>query len=145
MEAERAESKDFIGDKEERDRVIAKSYADFEKNRGGEILLLTADEDMAYHAKNAGLLQETLLVPHEVPTHGIITPFQLVNLLFDLAIHFGVISLTGTGVTIFGEWKGKGYKDYSVEHLNLKITPESRIWKELDRSLRISNKIDTLR
>ena len=142
LEAERAESQAFVGDKEERDRIIARSYADFEKDRGGEVLLLTADEDMAYHAKNAGLLQETLIVPHEVPEQGKIAPCQLVDLLFDLAIYFGVIRLTGTGVTIFGEWKGKGYQDYSLERLNLRVTPDSRIWEEFDRSMRIAQKID---
>jgi hypothetical protein len=144
LEAERAESQAFIGDKEERDRIIAKSYADFERDRGGEVLLLTADEDMAYHAKNAGLLQETLLVPHDVPSQGIITPCQLVDLLFDLAIYFGVIRLSGTGVTIFGEWKGKGFKDYSLEHLNVRVSQDSIIREEFHRSLRIAQKIDGL-
>jgi hypothetical protein len=144
LEAERAESQTYVGDKEERDRIIAKSYADFEKDRGGEVLLLTADEDMAYHAKNAGLLQETLLVPHEVPTQAVITPLQLVDLLYDLAIYFGVIRLTGTGVTIFGEWKGKGYKNYSLEQVNVRVSQDSRIWEDFDRSLKISQIIDNL-
>jgi hypothetical protein len=141
LEAERAESGDFSGDKEERDRIIAKSYSRFEKERNGEVLLLTADEDMAYHAKNAGLLEEVLIIPHVMPQKGDIAPYSLVNLLFDCAITFGVIRLGGTGVTIFGEWKGKSYNDYALEHLNLAMEPESRIKGELDRDLRIADKI----
>lgn len=142
LEAERAEAKLFSEDKEERDRVIAKSYANFESAHGGEVLLLTADEDMAYHAKNAGLLDETLLIPHLVPEKGEILPNQLINLIYDLAITFGVIRLGGCGVLIFGEWKGKNFNHYSKEQLKLKIQPQSRIREEFERDLRISEKID---
>jgi hypothetical protein len=142
FEAERAESNVFSEDKEERDRVIAKSYSSFESAHGGEVLLLTADEDMAYHAKNAGLLDETLLIPHEVPEKGYILPYQLVNLIYDLAISFGVIGLGGCGVTIFGEWKGKNFNNYSMEQLKLKIQSKSRIREDFDRDLRIAQKID---
>jgi hypothetical protein len=144
LEAERAESTQSSQDKEERDRIIAKSYSNFETQRKGEVLLLTADEDMAYHAKNAGLLYETLLFPHEVPQRGDIAPIVLVDLIYDLAITFGVIRLQGTGVTVFGEWKGKGLNDYSNENLKLNITKESRIKQEFNRDLRIAREIDTI-
>jgi hypothetical protein len=144
LEAERAQSGDHTADKEERDRIIAKSYSRFEKERNGEVLLLTADEDMTYHAKNAGLLEEILIIPYEIPQRGDISPNSLVNLIFDCAITFGVIRLGGTGVTIMGEWKGKSPKDYAMEHLNLLLEPESRIKGELDRNLRIAEKIRNL-
>ncbi len=142
LEAERAEATLSSEDKEERDRLIAKSYSNFEKQRNGEVMLLTADEDMAYHAKNANLLYETLIVPHEVPVSGKILPFCLVDLLYDLAITFGVIRLQGTGITIFGEWKGKGLTHYSKEGLKLIISKESRIKDEFERDLRIAEGID---
>ncbi|UCG70818.1 MAG: hypothetical protein JSV09_07430 [Thermoplasmata archaeon] len=144
LEAERAQASQFPRDKEERDRLIAKSYSLFEKERNGEVLLLTADEDMAYHAKNAGLLVETLIIPHKVPSLGKIGPNQLVNLLYDMSLSFGVIRLSGTGIIIFGEWKGKSYDDYSKEHLKLRIEEASRIKGEFERDLRIANKIDDL-
>ena len=144
LEAERAEAKVFSQDKEERDREIAKSYSSFESQHNGEVLLFTADEDMAYHAKNAGLLDETLIIPHEVPAKGEILPNQLVDLLYDLAITFGVIRLGGCGVIIFGEWKGKSYNNYSNEQLKLKIQSQSRIIADFDRDLRIAGKIDKI-
>ncbi len=144
LEAERAEAGAQTEDKEVRDRFIARSYSDFEKGHLSEILLLTADEDMAYHAKNAGLLQETLIIPHKVPINGAIEPSQTVNLLYDLAIAFGVIQLGGIGVTIFGEWKGKGFDDYSREHLKLWIEKESTIKEEFERDLEITSRIDEL-
>jgi hypothetical protein len=144
LEAERAEATLSSQDKEERDRIIAKSYSDFEKHRNGEVMLLTADEDMAYHAKNANLLYETLIVPHKVPAKGPILPFCLVNLLYDLAITFGVIRLQGSGITIFGEWKGKGLTHYSNESLKLIISKESRIKDEFERDLRIAQGIDSI-
>jgi hypothetical protein len=144
LEAERAESDIQTDDKEERDRLIAKSYSAFERDRGGEVFLLTADEDMAYHAKNAGLLQETLLIPHNIPQKGYITPCQLSNLLYDITIVFGVIRLSGTGVTVFGEWKGKGFEDYTKEHLKIWIDHESRLFRDLDRDLRITKRMDEL-
>ena len=144
LEAEKAQASQFPKDKEERDRLIAKSYSLFEKERNGEVLLLTADEDMAYHAKNAGLLVETLIIPHKVPSLGKIQPNQLVNLIYDIAISFGVIRLSGTGIIIFGEWKGKGYEDYAREHLKMKIEEDSRIKEEFERDLRIANRIDEI-
>jgi hypothetical protein len=144
LEAETAQAQTFSEDKEERDRIIAKSISVFEKEHNGEVLLLTADEDMAYHAKNAQLLDETLIIPHEIPQEGKILPRQLVDLIHDIAITFGVVRLTGCGVTIFGEWKGKTYNDYSKEHLKLKIQKDSRILNEFDRDLRITEKIDNL-
>jgi hypothetical protein len=142
LEAERAEAESSAKDKEERDRLIAKSYSNFEKDRNGEILLLTSDEDMAYHGKNVGLLSNTLIIPHIVLVKGPIEPRKIVDLIFDVAITFGVIRLTGTGITIFGEWKGKGFEDYSREHLKLKIEENSRIKDELERDFRIAKKID---
>jgi hypothetical protein len=144
LEAERAEAEQFTEDKEERDRLIAKSYSNFERERNGEVLLLTADEDMAYHAKNAGLLTDTLIIPHEVPNRGNIQPCHLVNLLYDIALSFGVLRLSGTGATIFGEWRGKGIDDYDREHLKLWLEKDSRIKDEFERDLRIANKIDKL-
>jgi hypothetical protein len=144
LEAERAEATSSSEDKEERDRIIAKSYSNFEKHRNGEVMLLTADEDMAYHAKNANLLYETLLLPHKVPVSGQIPPFCLVDLLYDLAITFGVIRLQGTGITIFGEWKGKGLTHYSNEGLKLIISKECMIKDDFERDLRIAEKIDSL-
>ena len=144
LEAERAEAENFTEDKEERDRIIAKSYSSFEKEHNGEVLLLTADEDMAYHAKNAGLLAETLIIPHKMVQRGDIEPSRLVNLLYDLAITFGVIRISGTGVMIFSEWKGKGFEDYKREHLRLVIEEDSQIKEDLGRDLRIANRIDEL-
>lgn len=144
LEAERAEAERFAEDKEVRDRFIARSYSNFEKERNGEVLLLTADEDMAYHAKNAGLLAETLIIPHEIVSGREITPRRLVDLLYDIAITFGVIQLKGTGVSIFGEWKGKGFEDYSREHLKLWVEEDSRIKEEFERDLRIAKGIDEL-
>jgi hypothetical protein len=144
LEAERAGSGQFAEDKEVRDRIIAKSYSNFEKDRNGEVLLLTADEDMAYHAKNAGLLVETLIFPHEIAPKGHIKPCQMINLLYDIAITFGVAQLSGTGVIIFGEWKGKGFEDYSKEHLKLLIEEDSRIKEDFERDLRIAKGIDGL-
>ncbi|UCE35964.1 MAG: hypothetical protein JSW00_10385 [Thermoplasmata archaeon] len=144
LEAERAESGNFPKDKEERDRLIAKSYSNFEKDRNGEVLLLTADEDMAYHAKNAGLLQETLIIPHNIGSKGKIEPISLVNLIFDCALTFGVVRLGGVGVTIFGEWKGKSFDDYTREHLKIWLENDSRIKKEFERDIGIANAIDEI-
>jgi hypothetical protein len=144
LEAERAESESFSEDKEERDRLIAKSYSNFEKERNAEILLLSADEDMAYHAKNAGLLVETLIIPHKVGSLDKIEPRKLVNLIYDIALTFGAVSLQGVGITVLGEWKGKGFDAYSNEHLKLLIQEDSVILDELERDLRIADAIDQL-
>ncbi len=144
LEAERAEAESTSEDKEDRDRLIAKSYSNFEKERNAEILLLTADEDMAYHAKNAGLLVETLIIPSKIGISCKIEPKSLLNLIYDIALTFGVLKLGGMGTTILGEWKGKGYDAYSNEHLKLLIEKDSIIWNELERDLRIAESIDLI-
>ena len=124
--------------------MIAKSYSNFEKERNAEILLLSADDDMAYHAKNAGLLVETLIIPHKVANLDKIEPRRLVNLIYDIALTFGAVSLQGVGITVLGEWKGKGFDAYSNEYLKLLIQEDSVILDELERDLRIADAIDQL-
>ena len=65
-------------------------------------------------------------------------------LIFDCALTFGVVRFGGVGVTIFGEWKGKSYDDYTREHLKIWLENDSRIKKEFERDISIANAIDEI-
>ena len=113
------------------------SYSKFAREKEYDVLFITADQDMAFHAQNAEIPVEILTLPFDVPSDADITPWQTTNLLYDLAITFGVIELPEAHVTLFGEWKGKTSSDYTNENLKLTIDQGARIEEALMRDLKI--------
>ena len=59
----------------------------------------------------------------------------------DLAVTFGVILLSGAGVIIFGEWKGKTNQDYTNGNLKISVDENSNIHDDLVRDLDLCEKM----
>ncbi len=129
------------GDKEEMDVEIVKSYRAFGQQCGMNIALITMDQNMADHAKNHGLLYHTLVMPHKPFKSGLVGPWWSIQMFHDLAVQFGVITLTRTGILIFGEWKGKTSQDYTNERLKLVIDEKSAVHGRLIRNLDLCERI----
>lgn len=106
-----------VRDKEMNDIGIARSYGEWASEEDHDVLLLTADEDMMNHARTSELMALQLEYPHEVPRHGRLDPWAVSDLLYDLTVTFGALSLDNAGVTLLGEWGGKTSTDYSKEHV----------------------------
>jgi len=109
-------------DKEIRDREIARQYREFAENVGGEIVLLTADKDMVFHAQAKGLSSIYYKLPHRISVEHV-DPINLPNLFYDLITNFGVVRVNN--FIILGEWRGKEVDDYLNERVKLYSVDES--------------------
>jgi hypothetical protein len=110
--------------KERNDIEIAQSYKDWARSGDYDVFLLTADEDMVNHARTSELMTLQLELPFEVPEHARIDPWRMSDLIYDLAVVFGVVSLDNMGITVFGEWGGKSSTDYMSENVKVQFQEE---------------------
>lgn len=134
-------SKGEIRDSEERDIEIVKTYKTFSQTCGMNVALVTMDQNMADHAKNSGVMYHTLVYPKEAYKGGPVSPWSCLGLFHDLAVQFGVLALSGMGVVVFGEWRGKTSQDYTKEKLKLLIDEKSVIHEKLARDLELCERI----
>ena len=120
--------------KEENDIEIAQSYRNWARNGQYDVLLLTADEDMVNHARTSELMTLQLEFPYDVPEHGRLDPWRMSDLVYDLAMVFGVIGLDDS-MLVFGEWAGKASSDYQHENVKVRMRDVSQaggVAKQLD-------------
>lgn len=110
--------------KEENDIAIAQSYKQWARQGDYDVFLLTADEDMINHARTSELMTLQLELPFAVPEHARIDPWNLSNLLYDLALTLGLVSLDNEKILVFGEWGGKGSSDYLHENVKVRFTDD---------------------
>ena len=101
------------------------------------VLLLTADDNMRVHARNFRLSSQLLVIPHEVPRTLPADQWGMANILYDLAIHFGIIRLSGLGIILLGEWMGKSVQDYLDEKVKIIVDKGSSIGDDLMRDISI--------
>jgi hypothetical protein len=128
-------------DKEQMDIEIVKSYKAFGQQCGMTIALITMDQNMADHAKNHSLMYHTLVYPKTEFRRGPVNPWCSLQMFHDLAVKFGVLALSGTGVVIFGEWKGKTSQDYTDGKIKLLMDDNSSIHDRLVSDLDLCEKI----
>ena len=127
--------------KEQNDREIARSYMRHARDTNCDMFLLTADEDMVTHAKTCDVATKQLLVHTDVPKDCAANPWSVKDLLHDLAVTMGVISIEGDEtIVLLGEWRGKTSDDYSDE--KVKVVFEG---VEEDRYARIMKELGTCR
>ncbi len=103
-------------DKEIRDREIAKQYREFGDNFDGEVVLLTADKDMVFHAQAQGLSSIYYKLPHKLDVNKV-DPLKVPSLFYDLTLNFGMLKLNNT--ILLGEWRGKEADDYMNERIKI--------------------------
>jgi len=129
--------------KEENDIEIAQSYRNWARNGQYDVLLITADEDMVNHARASELMPLQLEFPYDVPEHGRLDPWKASDLIYDLALVFGVIGLDGE-ILVFGEWAGKSSADYQHENVKVRIQDVARaanVSKQLDVCRRVLQRV----
>jgi hypothetical protein len=112
--------------KEYNDIEIAQSYKNWARSGDYDVFLLTADEDMVNHARTSELMTLQLELPFAVPEHARIDPWRMSDLLYDLAVVFGVISLDNEDLLLFGEWGGKSSSDYMAENVKVRFVNEEK-------------------
>ncbi len=124
-------------DKEIRDREIALQYSKFAKEVDAEIVLLTADKDMSFHAQAQGISSIYFKLPHRIYPINI-DPLRIPYLLYDLAVNFGAIRVNNT--IILSEWRGKDVENYLNENLKIYNVDEN-LAKDLNICRRLKNEL----
>jgi hypothetical protein len=133
------------GDYTKNDIQIAQSYKDYSRRMDYDVLLLTADEDMIYHANSAELMAIQLILGTGIAPQTEVDPWSLQDLVYDLAVSFGVIEFAGLQTAVLGEWGGKSSEDYNDERVKVRFSNDKtaiEIERELKLSRRIADKIE---
>jgi len=128
------------GDYSKNDIQIAQSYKDYSRRMDYDVLLLTADEDMIYHANSAELMAMQLIIGSGIAPQTEVDPWSLQDLIYDLSVSFGVIEFAGLQVAVLGEWGGKSSEDYNDERVKVRFTND-KMASEIERELNLSRSI----
>lgn len=110
----RTETTTDVEDKEERDRLIAEDYREVADKWGVEVILLTADRDMAFHANAAGISSIPLRLPVDL-RERVVSFERATDLIYTTAYIFGAVEVNG--VHLLGVWRGKGSEDAFDERM----------------------------
>ncbi len=103
-------------DKEIRDREIVESYRRFSDEINAEVVLLTADKDMIFHAQAQQLSSIYFKLPHSLAVEKVDVK-KIPDLIYDLVTVFGIIKVNN--IILLGEWRGKEANDYFQERLKI--------------------------
>jgi hypothetical protein len=132
---------EFDQDKEKRDDEIVKALADHAASQRIEVIFLTADDKARAHAYAHKVPSICLKYPYTISENVELDPWLLPELLYELAIVFGVISLKGHGIRVMGEWAGKTAEDYLDERVKLSMDDRSAFAGALARDHRIISRL----
>ncbi|MBM4236928.1 MAG: hypothetical protein FJ151_00385 [Euryarchaeota archaeon] len=133
----------FIEDKEKRDVEIVRALADHASSQNLDLVYLTADDKSLAHAVAYKMCSIGLRYPREIPGRTEVDPWLLIELLYDISVVFGAISLRGLGVTIMGDWSGKTTEDYHRERVKLVIEENSALKSVLEKDRRILARLES--
>lgn len=132
---------EFKNDKEERDRDIVRSVAEYCRAQDNDVLFVTADDKARAHCRAFKIPSIGLSYPYDLPKSMDFDPWLLVELLYDLSINFGMISLKGLGIRFQGTWAGKSIEDYSRERMCFSLEGGSDISRGIKKNHDILCKI----
>ncbi|MCU0860385.1 MAG: hypothetical protein MUE55_07370, partial [Thermoplasmata archaeon] len=127
-------------DKELNDIQIAQSYKDWSRSGDYDVMLITGDEDMINHGRTSELMTLQLELPFEPPEHARVDPWTVGDIIHDLAVTLGVVSLSNAGVLVYGEWGGKTSTDYAKENLKI-VSDDAEVMASVSRQLDVCRKI----
>ncbi|NYT12227.1 MAG: hypothetical protein GKC03_06720 [Methanomassiliicoccales archaeon] len=123
----------FKDDKEERDRDIVMSVAEYCRAQDNDVLFVTADDKARAHCRAFRIPSVGLRYPYDLPKSMDFDPWLLVELLYDLSINFAIISLKGLGIRFQGTWAGKSIEEYSRERMCFSVEGGSDISKDIKK------------
>lgn len=133
---------EFLPDKEERDEEMARTLSEYMSGQKVEIIFLTNDDKSRAHTYAYRIPAIELKYPHEFETPIPCDQWLITELVYDLVITFGILSLEGLGVRILGVWPGKDANDYLDQRLRVEVEDGASIAAELRRSYQILNDLN---
>jgi hypothetical protein len=124
-------------DKEARDAEILNALAQHAREENIDILYLSTDDKASAAAMTAKVPILILRYPNYVPVTVAYDPWLVPELIFELALAFGVVTLKGLGVRIMGDWAGKTADDFKAERVKVVGESNSSLNLVLERDARI--------
>lgn len=133
----KTECDEITHDSEENDTLIANSYGRFAKEHGFLVTVVSNDKDFIDKVDAEELNYMKVEYPREMPRRADCGLVPIVDCLADVANMFGAISLKGTGVRVWGVWRGKTQAEYQRDIVRLDVDQGCAIFGELERDLRV--------
>lgn len=99
------------------DEAIVAAYQDFNQNSRKKAVLLSNDYGFVDQSNEAGVPAQHIDYPVDIPRKSTGTWTQAAELIYYLAVLFGVIRLPKA--TIYGVWNGKDGRHWQHEELDL--------------------------
>ncbi|MCU4751927.1 hypothetical protein OB919_08015 [Halobacteria archaeon AArc-curdl1] len=118
------------------DEAIVAAYQEFNQNSRKQAVLLSNDHGFVDRSIDAGVPAQHIYYPIDIPRKSTGTWTQAAELLYYLAILFGVIRLPK--VTVYGVWNGKDGRHWQHEQLDIDCR-SPKIEPQLERDLTILN------
>jgi len=128
---------EWVQDKEARDAEILRALAAHAKQENMDVLYVSTDDKASASAMAAKVPILVLRYPNEVPATVPYDPWLVPELIFELAIAFGVVSLKGLGVRIMGDWAGKTAEDFKAERIKVVGEENASLGQVLERDARV--------
>ncbi len=124
-------------DKEARDAEILNALAQHARQEDIDVLFISTDDKASASAMTAKVPILVLRYPNYVPVTVPYDPWLVAELIFDLAVAFGVVILKGLGVRIMGDWAGKTADDFKAERIKVVGESNSSLTQVLERDARV--------
>lgn len=99
------------------DEEIVQGYDAYQDDNRKDVLLFSNDRDFVERARSHRVLAQRVEFPHDAPRRVDVSWTAIQDVLYMLAILFGVIELPK--VTLYGVWKGKGGQAWQNETLRV--------------------------
>ncbi len=130
-----------MDDSEKNDIRIVESLENFAWSKDIIPAIISTDRNMGNHAENSEIPYFILEFPHNSPVRHKMDTGVLLNLLHDLALHFGAIRLPELETVLFGIWSGKMDSEYRNESVQAWVNTNSVIEKGIKRDVGLIRKL----
>ncbi|MDL0120493.1 hypothetical protein PNQ29_12260 [Halobacterium salinarum] len=127
---------------EKGDESIVEAYADYDANNRKRVILLSNDYGFVERARDAGVLAQHVSFPVDIPRKVSVTWDELHDLLYILAVLFGVLELPK--VTLYGVWNGKTGDDWQRRRVDVDCRSD-RVEEKLQRDRAITSEYEMSR
>lgn len=123
-------------DSQQGDEAIIEAYANYDRENRQRVLLLSNDYEFVRRARETGVLAHHVCFPIDMPQTVTVSWDELQEVLYTLAILFGVLQLPK--VTLYSVWDGKSGEDWQRRRLDV-VTQSETVSKKLHRDRAIMN------
>jgi len=116
------------------DDAIIQGYVDYQEEHRKEILLFSNDTEFVEQANDAGVKAQKVAFPPNVPKRATVEWETLGNLLYVMAVIFGVLVLPKA--TLYGVWNGKDGSHWKNRQLAIENrSPQLQTRLERDKQI----------